>query len=659
MNQNNRDNERKTGTDPLRRNTVEGVASKSGLSPFSFDPSLRELFDAACNDTLTDEQFDRLEAALAAGEDARREYLRYFTLNGEMRYLVSVGQADQAARERTGEWDSAEACFAESPPVELLDNTFGVPSPVGFFQGMAENFAPDWARAYLLSAAVLGLFLLAASIIQVSRHTIISQPKQLAGITPGETELNFVARVTAAADCKWDNPNEGTFAGAWVAVGRKYALASGLMEITYTSGARVILEGPCEYAVDSDAGGYLKVGKLTARMETKAEGGRRKAENSSDSNLLATSHQPLATGSSSLIPRPSSFTVTTPTAVITDLGTEFGVEVDKNGDTTSHVFRGLVRVHILPSPASGGHHGVVGAGGEGGIVQLAAGESVLVKKDEAEAVRFTHPTKAPRFVRQISRTKIESIDLVDIVAGGDGFSGRRDAGIDPTNGRVVAETAKYNPALSREENLRSSDRKYHRVDALPFVDGVFIPHDGLSVQVDSAGRTFSDFGVAESATWQYIWAGDKPTKPPYPARIAGVDYAEPPHGFLLFHANAAITFDLESIRRANPGRKLSRFVAVAANVGKTDDSVERPMTADIWAIVDGQVRRHQRQEYSAWKWGHNGVLQISIPIDEANRFLTLAATDAGDGISGDWIIFGDPRLEFKPQKQNESKEDSQ
>ena len=63
-----------------------------------------------------------------------------------------------------------------------------------------------------------------------------------------------------------------------VSLGDKYALASGLMEITYDTGAKVILQGPVTYEVESKDGGYLSVGKLTARLEKKAEGGRRKAE---------------------------------------------------------------------------------------------------------------------------------------------------------------------------------------------------------------------------------------------------------------------------------------------------------------------------------------------------------------------------------------------
>ena len=49
------------------------------------------------------------------------------------------------------------------------------------------------------------------------------------------------------------------------------------MEITYDTGAKVILQGPVTYEVESN-GGYLAVGKLTGKLEKKgkAEGGRRK-----------------------------------------------------------------------------------------------------------------------------------------------------------------------------------------------------------------------------------------------------------------------------------------------------------------------------------------------------------------------------------------------
>ena len=66
-------------------------------------------------------------------------------------------------------------------------------------------------------------------------------------------------------DCKW----AGTaFDSPVVPLGRKYELASGLMEITYDTGAKVILQGPVTYEVESKNGGFLPVGKLTGKVIT-------------------------------------------------------------------------------------------------------------------------------------------------------------------------------------------------------------------------------------------------------------------------------------------------------------------------------------------------------------------------------------------------------
>ena len=44
------------------------------------------------------------------------------------------------------------------------------------------------------------------------------------------------------------------------------------MEITYDTGAKVILQGPVTYEVESPNGGYLSVGKLTGKLEKKGQG---------------------------------------------------------------------------------------------------------------------------------------------------------------------------------------------------------------------------------------------------------------------------------------------------------------------------------------------------------------------------------------------------
>ena len=87
----------------------------------------------------------------------------------------------------------------------------------------------------------------------------------------------FVGHITGARDCTCSDPHPFA-AGMPVALGRTCDLTSGLLEISYDSGAKVILQGPCRYEVDSPAGGFLSLGKLTARVEQKGEGGRTKAE---------------------------------------------------------------------------------------------------------------------------------------------------------------------------------------------------------------------------------------------------------------------------------------------------------------------------------------------------------------------------------------------
>ncbi|MBN1394412.1 MAG: hypothetical protein JW959_05275 [Pirellulales bacterium] len=356
--------ERKKGTVPICRNGPEGAAHKWGLSPFSSDESFRELLDAACNDALSDEQFDRLEAALAASEDARREYLRYFTLGGELRYLVSMAQADATARRET-------ESFA--------------PPPISIFQGVAESHSRDWTRAYLFAAVALGLFLLLASWVNVTHVTGPNRAGQLADQRTPTPEVRFVGRITGMKDCRWADHETGTYVGSSVSLGRDYALASGLMEISYEGGARVILEGPCAYTVESSAGGFLAIGKLTANIRTQSS--KPKAQSSNPSPL-----PPL------LSPL---FFVRTPTAIITDLGTEFGVEVAENGDTTSYVFQGSIKVQGLAASAASGVSEKV----------LQENESIRVSRVRAgthqeqtanETVRFTHPIQTPKFVRRLA-----------------------------------------------------------------------------------------------------------------------------------------------------------------------------------------------------------------------------------------------------------------
>ena len=92
------------------------------------------------------------------------------------------------------------------------------------------------------------------------------------------------------------------------------------------------------------------------------------------------------------------FAVRTPTAVVTDLGTEFGVEVGKSGATAAHVFRGTVEVQ----PAADGDKP------KWHVVRLVQNESVRIERRQGdnEAKVYRGQADAAAFVRSEQLRKL-------------------------------------------------------------------------------------------------------------------------------------------------------------------------------------------------------------------------------------------------------------
>ena len=200
----------------------------------------------------------------------------------------------------------------------------------------------------------------------------------------------MVGRVVGMVDCQWSDPVTPAFSRDGVHLGRKYTLASGLLEIAYDTGAKVILQGPCVYEVESPAGGFLSLGKLTARIGERGEGRGERGEKTGKTVKLQRTNQKPDIGiqkvPSPLSPLPSPlFSVRTPTAIVTDLGTEFGVEVACGGAATSRVFRGAVRIQWI---------------GDGGRRQ----EALLGENESARVARPTNQRSATGPVRQSDRS---------------------------------------------------------------------------------------------------------------------------------------------------------------------------------------------------------------------------------------------------------------
>ena len=531
--------------------------------------------------------------------------------------------------------------------------------------GTLSLFAGSWALAYLIATVTLGLGLLIGSLTPVSDSIPIAHKPSLPAESPRQPDAAPVGLITGMVDCQFAEGSRfrvqgsgrrgdgselpspaGRGAGgegvagsqspiphpqSLVHLGDTFALASGLMEITYDTGAKVILQGPVTYEVESKAGGFLSLGKLTRKRW------RRRWRRSNPQSLipnpssLSTNHYPL-------------FTIKTPTATVTDLGTEFGVEVIKQGLTTSHVFRGSVKVQSLDANARK----------EGGAIVLHEGESLRTEKsnDGGTHRHAPHDSRSPN-LRAAHGTNPKTLDLLDIVAGGYGTTGLRERGIDPTTGME-------DPLFVPE--LRAGDGKYHPVPwRSKMIDGVFIPNGGAGrVVVDSAGHVFGGFPKTDGQSWGSIWARAASVKPnghekdPWYwvyAMGPGQQYMPRNLGLLGMSANAGITFNLEAMRTAHPGMRPARFQATAA-VADSSPWPKRgePPLADVWVLVDGQLkmsRTHLRPE--------DGAIKVDVELGPKDRFLTLVSTDGGNTFNFDWVVFGDPVLEMILAEDPESK----
>jgi hypothetical protein len=553
---------------------------------------LRSLTAAMCNGVILPHERDRLEELLFDDVHACEFYVSCMAIHAQLLWRHQ-GRTEQVIR-------LAAAEPPKPPFLGFLGNTL---------HGTFGYFSSGWPVAYLVATVIFGIGLVIGALVHVSQPVQIVKrlPSTTRTDLMSEPQMLFVGRITGMADCQWADPQTEAFNGANVPLGRKYALSSGLMEITYDSGAKVLLQGPVTYEVESRNGGFLPVGKLTGKVEGETAKG---------------------------------LCVRTPTATVTDLGTEFGVEVTTEGNTTSHVFRGSVKLQVSASDGKD----------EGNAIILYENESARVENSRGQGgvqcIKILDRSAKPTdFVRVISKLNIKALDLADVVAGGDGFSGRRNRGIDPTTGR----TSIVQPESPRLEG----DYQYHRVEGIPFVDGVFVPDSSRgAVQVDSSGNTTEFLPKTCNIGYGHIWAGAS-IPGVGPSELDGVDYASPGHGALFLHANKGITFDLTAIRRAYPNYNLLRFRAMA---GSTETSMFSDYR-DIWVLIDGRVCFRRRQVTC-----NDGAYAIDVQIDTHNRFLTLASTDGGDGIEADSILFGDPRIEIQRielQDQSDVQQDKQ
>ena len=624
-----------------------------------FAESESEFLELVCryldNDELTPDEWACLNGELREDRARRETFVRFCLQAKLIAEGLPIGDSffPLEAEQREG-IALTNSPLATSWPIASL---FGGPA-----LGVRGYFPQGVLLSYLVATVLFGLALLAGSFITVSPPEQLVQVEANRDLPPppladrSEREPASVGRITGMVNCRWADPTIDAPESDDVPLGRKYALASGFMEITYHTGAKVILQGPATYEVESASGGFLSLGKLTARVEAKKGTGPIGAQHplGRSGQLDLSPFSPQDSGSkgertanlarsqkereptTSLAPRPSLlFSVRTPTAVVTDLGTEFGVEVGKEGRTISHVFRGAVKLQL--------------AGDKDRTQEVVLREPVGLRGERpCDGWRASAPPGSvvgpPAFVRWIVESP-KVLDLLDIVAGGNGTGYHRHRGINPVTGvSCLAFTDQWFP----------SDHQYRPITWHRLIDGVFVPEGGArAVQLDSAGHAFAGFAKTSGVTWGEIWSRSADVKPEHHKQnwiyLLGRRQELTPEGrgLLGLHANAGITFNLEAMRKIYTAVRPARFQATGAIADARPWNPSADGMADVWVFVDGRLKFHHERLRP-----RDGAFRVDVEIGPDERFLTLVATDGGNGPVCDWLVIGDPVLQMTSADRN-------
>ena len=211
---------------------------------------LFDLMGVVCDEDASQDEITELETLAIADRGACRRYLGYCRMHSTLRLALRAHRATQEVHQQIDirvNRSSAKrfrCCEGPRPPFPLPPPSSPPPStaPSAFLLGLAAG-VPGRNRDFRDRAAG-----------RLRRACVPARSR-----SPGNRQCpagrllsrrwNLSGRITGMVDCKWAGSSVRTLAVRSF-LGRKFALASGLMEITYDTGAKVILQGPVTYEVN-------------------------------------------------------------------------------------------------------------------------------------------------------------------------------------------------------------------------------------------------------------------------------------------------------------------------------------------------------------------------------------------------------------------------
>lgn len=269
-----------------------------------------EAVAAVCHGTATEDQARELNALLRADPAARDEYILRLELHSRL----------------ASEPDLFLPAMADEADAEPIDLSCPAPRSARGFPAWI-NRSPARRNRIIALAACLALLLAVGGWFRFGGRP---------GFGP-----HSVAMLNRVVDARWTAPGPSPRLGAPLEP-RTLRLESGLAQIVFYNGARVVVEGPAELRLVSSSEAMLVSGKLMAEVPPQAKG----------------------------------FRVVTPRMHVTDLGTSFGLDIGA-GRSELHVFNGSVDLRTAASAPARNLRGGNGAVLEG------AGSLQMVEADRS------------------------------------------------------------------------------------------------------------------------------------------------------------------------------------------------------------------------------------------------------------------------------------
>lgn len=255
-------------------------------------PEFDDVVAAACHGSITEAEACALNALLRTRGDARDEYLLRVELHSRL----------ASERDLFSQADLATAVSVPAAGGGRLDSPAAKREPDLLSSVAAVSPRRRMSARMLAFAACLAL-------IGVGVWSVwFRQPASRAGATGAA-----VAMLTRVVDAHWAHGDAPPRVGSALNPGW-LRLESGLAQVVFHSGARVVIEGPAELKLVSSGEAVCPRGRLLAEVPEPARG----------------------------------FRLTTDQLRVVDLGTAFGVNADQER-TEVHVFTGYVE--LLPQSA--------------------------------------------------------------------------------------------------------------------------------------------------------------------------------------------------------------------------------------------------------------------------------------------------------------------